>query len=251
MGNFTFRIAGMPIEVCAVFGSTREYFKEYLTEDAPLYFAEATAEERAKEQELLNEEADREGLRRRAFTEPFLERAVLQRKTAAFALAGGGILLHGSTVAVDGRAYLFTARCGVGKSTHTRLWRQQMERAVMINDDRAFLRLDREGRVIAFGSPWSGKHGLDTNLSVPLAGICILERGTENRIVPVSAREVLPVLQEQVFMPETGSSARCAVLMANIAEKVPLWRMTCTKDPEAAQIAYKAMSGTVKEEVTV
>lgn len=242
MGEFTIQIAETPFAVQCAFGSTREYFKEYLTEDVPRFFVEATAGDRANEQRLLDEEADREGLRHRVFTEPFLERAVIQRKIGAQLLAQDVVLLHGSTVAVDDRAYLFTARCGVGKSTHTRLWRQRMEHAVMVNDDRAFLRISSSG-VMAFGSPWSGKHGLDTNISVPLAGICILERGAENKIVPISAREAMPELLDQVFLPEEKYSSRCMELAELLTEKVSLWRMACTKDPEAAQITYKAMSG--------
>lgn len=34
------------------------------------------------------------------------------------------MLFHGSAVAVDGIGYLFTAKSGTGKSTHTRLWRE-------------------------------------------------------------------------------------------------------------------------------
>ena len=31
-------------------------------------------------------------------------------------------------------------------------------------------------------------------------------------------------------------------LVIRLAETVPLWRMTCTKDPQAAQVAFEAMS---------
>lgn len=244
MAEFTFSIAGIPIAVRNRFGSTQEYFKKYITNAHPLYTVEAKPEERMLEQGLLNKEADQLGLRRRIFTDPFLERAVIQRKVAKLALDDKTILLHGSTIAVDGRAYLFTANCGVGKSTHTRLWREVLrDRAVIINDDRAFLHSTGDS-ILAYGSPWSGKHGLDNNLCVPLAGICILERGTENRIHPLSPEDALPLLTSQAFLPGKEDAGQVAALTQSIAMAVPLWQMHCTAEPQAAAMAYRAMSHT-------
>lgn len=241
MERTTIEIAGAVIGADCSFGSTREYFRAYLSGKAPDCVFAVTQEDRLREQALLDAEADREGLRRRVFTQPFLERAVIQRKTAAYLLTRGVLLLHGSTVAVDGSAYLFTAKTGVGKSTHTRLWREQFgSRAVMVNDDRTFL-LPSGGGYLACGSPWSGKHGLDTNLSVPLAGICLLERGVENRIVPLPEREALPMLLSQAFDPADCGDPAVEALTRALAGAVPLWCMACTKEPEAASAAYEAM----------
>ena len=61
-----------------------------------------------------------------------------------------GMLLHASAVMVDGKAYLFTAPSGTGKSTHTRLWLQQFgERAAILNDDKPALRFEN-GKWYAF-----------------------------------------------------------------------------------------------------
>jgi hypothetical protein len=55
----------------------------------------------------------------------------------------------------------------------------------MVNDDKPFLKFAGDD-VIAYGSPWSGKHGLDTNISLPLKGICFLRRGSVNSIRQVN-----------------------------------------------------------------
>jgi len=143
---------------------------------------------------------------------------------------------------VDGKGYLFTAHSGTGKSTHTRLWRQAFgDRAVMVNDDKPFLELTDTG-VWLHGSPWSGKHGLDSNISVPLQGICLLERGAENCIRPAEARELLPMLHKQSYVPlDTDRHPMQQTLVEALAERVPLWHLCCNKDPEAAQVAYAAM----------
>ena len=231
-------IAGLATHVQPLYGSTKEYCRPYLTDREAEFFIEITVEDLIRQQALLDQEADREGLRRRKFTDPFLERTVIQEKIAEKLLERDTLLLHGSTVAMDGQAYLFTAPCGTGKSTHTRLWREQFgDRAVMVNDDKVFLQL-RQNSVWAYGSPWTGKHGIGTNISVPLKGICFLQRGTENKIQKAMPEKWLPELIHQSFLPEEQYSD----LVLRLAQKIPLWEMSCTKDPQAATIAYEAMS---------
>ena len=238
MEAFTLEVAGLATQVQPMFFSTKEYCRPYLTEREPEFFVEVTTEDLIRQQEALDREADEEGLRRRKFTDPFLERTVIQEKIAEKLLERDTLLLHGSTVAVDGQAYLFTAPCGTGKSTHTRLWRELFgDRAVMVNDDKVFLQLRQDG-VWAYGSPWMGKHGIGTNISAPLKGICFLQRGTENAIQRAEPQKWLAELVHQCFLPEE----RYLPLISQLAQRIPLWEMSCTKDPQAAAIAYEAIS---------
>ena len=244
MAVFRIKLAGRVLEVTSLYESTRDYCRAYLTEEEPNAFAVIAPEDLIFEQAVLDEEARQEGMKRRKFSDPFLDRAAIQRKTADFLLTQSTLMLHGSTVAVDGKAYLFTAGCGTGKSTHTRFWRETFgSRAQMVNDDKPFLQLSGSG-VLACGAPWSGKHGLDTNITVPLQGICILERGATNRIFPISPEEALPMLLHQSHESENSAlQSLSRDLCCRIARTVPLWRMECTKSPEAAAVAYSAMSG--------
>lgn len=236
MGTFCIGIAGRVARVHALFDSTRDYCRDYLTEEAPDFTVAVTREDMAREQEWLRQEALEEGLRPRVFTDPFLERTVIQRKVAQALLAYDTLLIHGSAVAVDGRGYLFTAKCGTGKSTHTRFWREVFgSRAVMINDDKPFLRITAEGALVC-GAPWSGKHGLHSNITVPLQGICILDRGTENRIARLAPEEARSILKNQCQQPLTRED-----LLETLLEKVGLWHMFCTKDPAAAEVSHGAM----------
>ena len=239
--TFSMKIAGQVGAVTPIFQSTAQFFRAYLTEAAPDFSVTVKPEDLTFEQAELDEEARLEGFRRRQFTDPFLERAAIQRAFADRLLTFDTLLLHGSCVAVDGCAYLFTARSGTGKSTHTRLWREVFgSRAQMVNDDKPFLQL-REDGIFACGSPWSGKHGLDSNVILPLKGICILERGGENRIRPMEAEEALPMLLHQSYLPP---DTRARALVESLAQRVPLWHMACTKEPEAAHVAFAAMSQT-------
>ncbi len=235
MADFTVEIAGCTAAVHSLFDSTRDYCRDYLTQAPPRCAIRITPDDLLREQRLADLEAEQEGFRRRKFTDPFLERAAMLRAFAAFALTQGVILTHGSAIAVDGRGYLFLARSGTGKSTHTRLWRELLgHRARMINDDHPFLCPTQEGYDLC-GSPWSGKHGLHSPIRMPLAGICLLERGAENAIAPLSPRQALPGLAGHCLCPEP--------MLQKIASATPLWHLTCNREPTAAQMAFAAMSG--------
>lgn len=233
----------MTAQITPLYESTKAYCRNYLT-DLPAAYSVCVSEEDLRfEQHLLDVEAQEEGIKRRIFTGPFLERAAIQRKIAEELLKDDTILLHGSTVAVDGQAYLFTAACRTGKSTHTRLWREIFgTRAVMINDDKPFLKITPEG-VVAYGSPWSGKHGLDTNISAPLKGICILHRGGENVIRMIEPCAAAAMLHHQSHDPvDPAKREKTKLLVEKLMQRIPLWEMYCTKEREAAMVSFRAMS---------
>ena len=235
-------IAGLTGQVESLFESTRDYCRKYLAEGEPNFTVAVSREDLAFEQEALRQEALEEGIKVRVFTDPFLERTAIQRKFAEYLFDRDVLMTHGSTVAVDGNAFLFTAKCGTGKSTHTRLWREVLgDRAVMVNDDKPFLEIKAD-RVWLYGSPWSGKHGLDANICVPLNGICILERGKENAIHPATAEEAFAMLQKQAYEPlNTASGTAFLTLVETLSQKVPLWKLACNKEPQAATVAWEAM----------
>ena len=243
MESFVLEIAGLHARIEPMFMSTREYMKDYLSNGVPELVIRPSEADLDFEQRMLDLEADEEGMKRRKFTGPFLERAAIQRRMAEALLDRDTILLHGSTVGLDGSAYLFTAPCGTGKSTHTRLWRQVFgDRAVIVNDDKPFLHLSENG-VTAFGSPWCGKHGLHSNISLPLKGICVLRRGPENHIRRCEPEKYLDFFMKQTLIPEEADLAEKAMaLLERLARTVPLWEMACNREPEAAMVSRSAMA---------
>lgn len=154
-----------------------------------------------------------------------------------------GMMLHASAVVRDGKAYLFSAPCGTGKSTHTKIWRQVFPDAVILNDDKPALRRE-DGGWYAYGTPWSGKTDQNLNMRAELAGVCLLRRGEENVIRPFGGSKAVHDLLEQTARP------RDPRLMGNLLElldklllEVPVWEMECNMDPEAARVSYEAMQG--------
>ena len=156
-----------------------------------------------------------------------------------------GMMLHSSALVVDGRAYLFSADPGTGKSTHVCLWRRLLgdEKVRVLNDDKPAIRLEN-GCWYAYGTPWSGKTGQNLNLKAPLAGIAFIERGTENTIVPFSGMKAVQAFLGQVSLVETiEQKMKQMDLLDKLMTKVPIWKLKCNMEPEAAIVAYEAMSG--------
>ena len=84
MADFHLKIAGHTATVTSLFESTPQYLKAYLTEEEPEFSITVTRENIAFEQADLLEEAHRDGFKPRVFTDPFLERAAIQRAFAEF-----------------------------------------------------------------------------------------------------------------------------------------------------------------------
>ena len=154
-----------------------------------------------------------------------------------------GFMLHASAVVMHGYAYLFSAPCGTGKSTHTDLWKQAFgEAVVMLNDDKPALKKE-QNRWYAYGTPWSGKTAQNANLRVPLGGICVLTRGTKNEIEPYHGTAAIFSLLDQTVRPQ-GSNARGELLelLDDLMSNVPVWKLCCTPTKEAALVSWAAMS---------
>ena len=240
--TFQIRLVSLEIEADTLYPSTRSYCQGYHAEGVPDLSVTVTPEDIAFEREKAAREDALEGLPVRNLPDELLEITALQRKIAEEFFERDILLFHGSVVAVDGIAYLFTAKSGTGKSTHTRLWREVFgDRAVMVNDDKPFLQIKEDG-VVVHGSPWNGKHRLGQNISLPLQAICILERGEENRIVPIGAKDALHMLMQQSQRPMDRRKLPVYLdLLDRLSSRVEFYRMQCNMDPEAANVSYEAM----------
>ena len=202
-----------------------------------------------EEKENASAEDRLEGIPMRAFSDGYLETLAVYRKLAAALLPDNILLFHGSCVCVDGEGYLFTAKSGTGKSTHTRLWREMLgSRAVMVNDDKPLLKIQENG-VTVFGTPWDGKHHLSTNIAVPLKSICILEQGKQNEIHRITPQEAYPMLLQQTNKPQDARLMyKTLQLLDSLKDSVRLYRLRCNQELEAAEISFKSMQE--KERIT-
>ena len=158
------------------------------------------------------------------------------------AVPDGAIPVHTSTIVCKDRAVLFLGESGTGKSTHTRLWRENIEGAHLLNDDSPIIR----SSAVAYGSPWSGKTPCYRNLHYPIAAIVRLSQAPHNRIRRLSALEalgaLLPSCPPSFAYDEELQDAICETL-SQLISTVPVYHLECLPNAEAAQLSYSTIFG--------
>ena len=159
-----------------------------------------------------------------------------------FAQWQGFFALHSASILYRGQAWLFSGHSGMGKSTHTNLWKEQFGTEI-INGDLNLIgwtenRQNQSKQPIVYGMPWCGTSGIASTKSYPLGGIVLLGRADANRfeslsqdqkIVRVMQRMISPVWTEDML----EANLKCA---AQLSKQIPIYYLLCTKEPSAAQV---------------
>ncbi len=238
-----YRMAERNICVESLYERVHERCAAYGVDAAPDFVVRIAPEDIDREQAYSEREAEQEGRPLRPSPPEYLEELAVYRKIAERLPAYDTFLIHGSAVAVDGWGYLFAARSGVGKSTHARLWQELLgDRLTYVNDDKPLIRITEEAALI-YGTPYDGKHRRSSRTSVPLRAICLLQRGAENEIHPISVRDAFPRVLQQVYTPrDREAMQRTMGLLQALTDRVRFFELSCNMDVDAARVAFAAMA---------
>ena len=171
-----------------------------------------------------------------------IETSCILRRYAEICLTKYNTLVfHASAVKYNGGAYLFTAKSGTGKSTHTLLLKELLgDKLEFINDDKPTIKFCDNGEIIVYGNPWCGKHMRGGNISAPLKGIIKVERGKDNSVSELSELEGLPILFEQSYKPKNAELS--GVLLDyyfKLLKGAKLYKLTCNKDISSAKCTFE------------
>ena len=163
----------------------------------------------------------------------------------AFASAPYAALeMHASVSVKDSKAYLFLGKSGTGKSTHSRLWRENIPGVSLLNDDNPIVRII-DGQVLCFGSPWSGKTPCYKAENYPIGAIVRIERSSVNTLKPQSPVRAYASIFSSVsaFRYIKGLSDNIHATVSRVVESVPCCVMECRPDAEAALVCYNGLTG--------
>ena len=151
-------------------------------------------------------------------------------------------LFHSAVIEYEGKGYAFAAKSGTGKSTHIMLWQKAFgDNVHIVNGDKPIMKFV-DSKLQAYGTPWCGKEGYETNTSVPLNAICFLERGVDNQIKRISADEAVMRLFHQILTPSDLETVDALFpLLDRTLREVPCYLLRCNMDIEAAHVAYNGM----------
>ena len=240
---FKIEIAGLKIEVECRYHIVLRFCRNYLASfDKPDFVVRASEEEIIAGR-LPNAENMKhiEGVAFR-FADEYTESNVICRKISEEMIGFNTLLMHGSVVAKDGYAYMFTAPSGVGKTTRTKFFLDLYPGSIVVNGDKPFIKVTST-EAIACGTPWCGKEGWNTNVMVPLRAIFLLERaeeGEESSIEEVSLGKAFPFLLQQTYRPDKPDSMRKTLQLLKFLEgKVKIYKFRSTPTEDSVRLAYE------------
>ena len=153
-------------------------------------------------------------------------------------------LFHAAVVGFEGRGYLFLGKSGTGKSTHARLWLRAVPGSELLNDDNPVVRVEDDGTVRVYGSPWSGKTPCYRNVDLPVGGFVQLEQAPHNAIRP------LPGILAYASLVGSISGKRWDRAQADglhwtenaLVGTVPVWHLDCLPDEAAARLCKETIT---------
>ena len=174
----------------------------------------------------------------------YLESIALYRKIAENLPFYDAVVFHGAVVAYKGQAYAFTARSGVGKTTHIRLWLERFGDEVhVLNGDKPILRVI-DGTVYAAGTPWRGKEGYGIPEMLPLRAVAFINRADEPSAAEITTSDALTRFASQVYIPnEPRAALRSLSVLNKIISGVKLYDVFATMEPERAEISFATLTG--------
>ncbi len=223
-------VAGLSIGIDNRYRHIERISKDYITEKPPFFTVTATEEQIRAEQSALEAQYSPEVLESTAIFGNFAERLPLY----------DAAVFHGAVIAYEGKAYAVTARSGVGKTTHLRLWLEEFgDKVHILNGDKPILRII-DGVPYACATPWRGKEGYGVNEMLPLGGIALLRRAPENSAKRISASAGCVELMSQIYAPRNPEGARLTLLLLNrLVTAVPLYEFFVNMQTDAARVALK------------
>ena len=155
----------------------------------------------------------------------------------------GTIAVHSSCIVYRDRAVLFLGESGTGKSTHTRLWREHVEGAFLLNDDSPVLRVE-DDVVRVYGSPWSGKTPCYRQECYKLEACVRLSQAPYNRITRLSVLQAYGAVHPSgppEFAYDNGLYDHVSRCVDKLLQAVPFYHLACLPDREAARLACRTI----------
>jgi hypothetical protein len=154
------------------------------------------------------------------------------------------VSIHSSAVVYHGQTLLFLGESGTGKSTQTRLWRENIAGVEMLNDDSPFV--STASGVRAFGSPWSGKAHYYRNSGYPTAAFIRVRQAPYNKIRRLSRLEAIGALLPScppAFAYDAHLSSLVHGIVSDVLSDVPVYMLDCLPDVGAVEVTFHTVLG--------
>lgn len=231
-----YKIADLIVEFNAKFDTTKKRAQKYIYDENTERDFRITVRDEAIQKEQEFDEL---------LSDDLAEYMIMGTTFYKGLLNYSGCLLHASTVVINDEAYLFSANCGTGKSTHTSLWLKYLseKNPYILNDDKPAIRIMEDG-IYAYGTPFSGKHDISKNTRAKIKGISFIEQATKNSIKRIEPKEAVPLFFEQTVKRLTKEQMlKLLDIMDIILKEIPIYKLCCNMSEEAVKLSYNIMRG--------
>ena len=155
----------------------------------------------------------------------------------------GAIAIHSSVAVKSDEGILCLGESGTGKSTHTRLWRENIEGAKLLNDDSPIIRMI-DGKCIVYGSPWSGKTNCYVNKCVPVRALIRLSQAPHNKIRRLPALAAIGAILPScppAFAYDSALQDHICNTVSGIISCTPIYHLECLPNAAAAELSYSTI----------
>ena len=237
MITFRIKLVNIVLEVNAFYELTKEYCKDYLTNEEPDYAITMSKED------LENESSN--SIEGHVYVSE--EISALYRKIADLFVDNNIVVFHGSSFKVGNYAYIVTAKSGTGKSTHVKLLETLLGNEFSyINDDKPLLEVNDD--VTLYSSPWNGKERRGNCVHAPLKSVIFLNRGETNTYKKLdNSEEVYFRLLSQIYLPKQKDKREKALKLIDILlGSVSFYEINVNMNISAAKMTYERI---IKDEI--
>ena len=234
MAEFNLHMADLTIGVKTFYDYTLKYCSEYLSDMKPDFFVSTTQEKIDAEIEISEFDAPRD----------YAESICIYREIAEILPLYDRCVFHGASIEYEGNGYIFTAASGTGKTTHIRLWKKFLgnDNVKIVNGDKPILNIRDDGTTI-YSTPYAGKEGYQNHSQAPLKAICIVKRGTTNKITKVASGDVLIDIMKQMYRPFNPEPAVKSLELLDRLLKLPVYVLECDISEDAVKTSFEALTG--------
>ena len=150
-----------------------------------------------------------------------------------------GFIFHTSFIEYKGKAILFTAPSGTGKSTQADLWHKYRD-AEIINGDRCAIRVI-DNKLYAEGIPFAGSSVYCKKRSLEIKAVVYLQQAKETTIRRLKGIEAFKKIWEGISVNTWDKEDMNTVteITAKLISEVPVYLLSCTPDETAVTALEK------------
>ncbi len=157
----------------------------------------------------------------------------------------GMVALHSASILYKDKAWLFSGRSGMGKSTHTNLWKALYDTPI-INGDLNLIGMEN-GTPVVYGIPWCGTSGIHDTQTYPLGGIILLKQAPADFVEELSSDQKQLLVCQRLISPAWSEELfdKNMHVVEKTTEKILICRLHCTKEDTAAEVMRERVDKTL------